>query len=85
MGVLTRDTHSSAERAQIEILRAHPPWRKLELLGDGCEANRILMLAGLRMRFPHASEDELNRRLMGLLWGEETAQRVLGRAAASRR
>jgi hypothetical protein len=43
------------------------------------------MLAGLRSRFPNASAAELQRKLMGLLWGEETAGRVCGRQAAPQR
>ena len=78
MGTLSRDTETSAERAQIEILRALPAWRKLELLADCCETNRTLMLAGLRSRSPDASESEVHRMLMDLLWGEEEAARAWG-------
>ena len=83
MGILARDTESMAERTQIEILKTIPAWRKLELLGDACETNRALMLAGLKSRFPTASEDELHRMLMGLLVGEETAARIVKRQSAS--
>ncbi len=85
MGTLSRDTTGAAEKAQIEILRSLPAWRKLELLGDAGEANRRLMMAGLRSRFPEASEEELHRLLMDLLWGEETATRIWGRPTATRR
>ena len=85
MGALARDTTEAAERAQVEILRSLPAWRKLELLGDACEANRTLMMAGLRSRIPEASEEELHRLLMDLLWGEETATRIWGRPTATRR
>ncbi len=78
MGTLSHDTGNSAERAQIEILRSLPAWRKLELLADCCESNRSLMLAGLRSRFPDATESELHRMLMDLLWGEEEATRAWG-------
>ena len=71
MGTLARDTDGSAQRARIEILRSLPAWRKLELLADCCETNRALMMAGLRSRFPVASESELQRKLMNLMWGEE--------------
>ena len=83
MGILARDTESMAERTQIEILKTIPAWRKLELLGDACETNRALMLAGLKSRFPTASEDELHRMLMGLLVGEETAAQIVKRQSAS--
>lgn len=83
MGTLARDTEGSAQRVQIEILRALPAWRKLELLADCCETNRSLMLAGLRSRFPNASDSELHRMLMDLLWGEELAARIWGRPLES--
>jgi len=85
MGILARDTESSAQRAQIEILRSLPAWRKVELLADCCETNRSLMLAGLRSRFPDASASELHRMLMDLLWGEEEAARIWGCPLESRR
>ena len=78
MGTLARDTDSSAQRAQIGILRSLPAWRKLELLADCCETNRALMMAGLRSRFPDASEAELQRMLMNLMWGEEKVTRAWG-------
>ena len=83
MGVLARDTEASAEKVQMEIIKALPAWRKLELLGDACETTRELMLAGLRSRFPGATEDELHRKLMGLMVGEEIAAKVWGRPPAA--
>ena len=81
MGILARDTEMSAEKAQIRILKELPAWRKLELLGDACDTNRALLLAGLRSRFPEASDAELHRLLMGLVVGEETAARIWGRTS----
>lgn len=80
MGLLARDTEPSAEEAQIRVLRELPAWRKLELLGDACETNRALMMAGLRSRSPGVSEAELHRLLMRLLWGEAMATRIWGSA-----
>lgn len=80
MGLLARDTEPAAEEAQIRVLRKLPAWRKLELLGDACETNRALMMAGLRLRFPGASEAELHGLLMRLLWGEAMATRIWGSA-----
>jgi hypothetical protein len=84
MGVLSRDTTRAAEQAQIEVLRAMPAWKKLQLVADACEANRALMLAGLRSRNPSASEEELQRLLMGLLWGEVQATMIWGPPAPHR-
>ena len=76
MGPLARDTHRAAEDAQIEILRTLPPWRKLELLADCCESNRALLEAGLRSRFPDSSDAEIERMLLELILGDETAARI---------
>lgn len=78
MGILAFDTDRSAERALIGVIRRLPPWRKLELLDDACQATRALVVAGLRRRFPDASESELQRLLMDRLVGEDTARRVWG-------
>ena len=78
MGTLSRDTTRAAEKAQIEVLTEMPAWRKLELVADACETTRTLMIAGLRSRHPSASEDELQRLLMGLLWGEPRAMEIWG-------
>jgi dsRNA-specific ribonuclease len=83
MGILARDTESSAERAQIEILKAFPAWKKLELLDDACKTTQSVVMAGLRARFPELSEEELHRMLMDLVVGEETAKRVWGPRAES--
>lgn len=76
MGFLARDTDRSAQNVQIEILRAMPAWRKLELLADCCESNRALMEAGLRSRFPDADDAEIHHLLLELILGKETAARV---------
>jgi hypothetical protein len=72
------DTHPKMEALQIQLLRATPPWRKMELLAELNRAARELALAGLRKRFPEASEGELQRRLADLLLGEELAKKVYG-------
>jgi len=79
MGILARDTARKAEKAQIEILRALPAWKKLELVADACETNRMLLLAGLRSRCPDASEAELQQMLISLLAGEESSEKIRGR------
>ena len=84
MGVLSRDTARAAEQAQIEVLRAMPAWKKLQLIAEACETNRALMLAGLRSRNPKASERELHKLLMGLLSGEVQATEIWGPQAPRR-
>jgi hypothetical protein len=75
---LSSDTDPEAERIQMEIYRRMPRWRKIELVVEANETARELALAGLRARHPGASPEELQRRLFGLLLGEELATEVYG-------
>ncbi len=43
------------------------------------QSARLLALAGLRSQYPQAGEAELQRRLAGLLLGEEIAAKVYGK------
>jgi hypothetical protein len=72
------DTHPRMEALQIRLLRETPPWRKMEMLAGLNESAKALALAGLRKRYPGASEGELRRRLAGLLLGDELACKVYG-------
>jgi hypothetical protein len=72
------DTSPDAERVQIELLRRTSPARKLELVGQLNETVRALALAGLRLRHPDASPEELRRRLADLVLGPELAAKVYG-------
>jgi hypothetical protein len=72
------DTTPEAERVQIQILRSMPSWERFKLINDMIVTSRKLALAGLRERFPNASEQELRRRLATLLLGSELAARVYG-------
>ena len=72
------DTSPEARRVWLELLRRAPSWRKWELVAQMTATVRALALAGLRRRFPHASEEELRRRLAGLLYGEELASKAYG-------
>jgi hypothetical protein len=83
MGTLARDTERSAEKAQLEVLRTFPAWKKLKLLNEACQATRTVMIAGLRSRFPDSPDPGIHRLLMDLLFGEETAKRVWGPRAQS--
>jgi hypothetical protein len=73
---LARDTDRAAQAVQIEILRAMPAWRKLELLADCCESNRALLEAGLRSRFPEATDLEVRHMLVELMIGKRAAARI---------
>ena len=76
---LATDTPPEIERIQMEHLRAMPPWRKMELLGEMNRTVRDLAMAGLRQRYPDDTPEQRKRRLADLLLGSELAARVYGR------
>jgi hypothetical protein len=78
MQTLSRDTSPDAERVQLELLRRMPPWRKLELVGAMTRTVYALLLAGLRERYPRATERELRLRRAALVLGRDLATRVYG-------
>ncbi len=78
MSTQSADTSPEAEALQFRIWAEMPGWRKLELVGEMNKMARELALAGLRQRYPNASESELKRRLMDLTLGPELAARVYG-------
>jgi hypothetical protein len=78
MTALYSDTHPKMEALQIRLLREAPPWRKMEMLAGLNNSAKSLALAGLRQRYPQASESELRRRLADLLLGEDLARKVYG-------
>ncbi len=66
------------EALQIQLWRQASPTRKMHMLAQLNASAHTLALAGLRSRFPQASESELRRRLANLVLGEELAQKVYG-------
>jgi hypothetical protein len=75
---LSPDTDPEAEAVQLEIYRRMPAWRKIQLVFEAIDMSRALAVAGLRSRYPQAGPEEIRRRLMDLLLGEELAARVYG-------
>jgi len=53
------DTPPEVQRVHYEIIRRMPLGRKLELVFDTCEMGRGIAMAGLRMRHPDATDQEL--------------------------
>jgi hypothetical protein len=74
------DTFPAMEALQVQLLRTAPPWRKMEMLAGLNASARSLAVIGLRQRYPHAGEAELERRLADLLLGPDLARKVLGEA-----
>ncbi len=75
---LAADTNPEVERIWLGMLRSVPSWRKMQMVGEMSRAVRLLMLAGLRQRYPHESEERLRRRLAGMLLGEDLASKAYG-------
>lgn len=78
MSVPYSDTHPNMEALQIELWRRASPSRKMYMLAQLNASARTLALAGLRSRFPNASEAELRFQMAVLLLGEELAQKAYG-------
>ena len=78
MSALYSDTDPKVEALQIKLWRRASPTRKMDMLAQLNAAARILALAGLRSRYPDATDNELRRRLADLILGEELARKVYG-------
>lgn len=74
------DTHPEIEALQIKLLRDVPAWRKMAMLISLNNSARMLTLAGIRRRYPDASESELARRLADIILGKVLAHKVYGEA-----
>ena len=70
------DTDPETERVMIELARATPDWKKIEQVCAMIETTRALAMAGLRERYPNASEEELKKRLAALVLDRETVIEV---------
>jgi hypothetical protein len=60
------DTSPQAEGMQLELYRRMTPGQKLALVLDLIDTAEEFSRAGLRLRHPQASEQELTRRLAAL-------------------
>lgn len=78
MSNLFPDTHPAVEKALIEMLRQAPPWRKLEMVGQMNETVKILLMSGLRTRYPDEPPEKLRRRMADLLLGHDLASKAYG-------
>ncbi len=72
------DTSPEARRVLYDLYRQMPLGRRLELVFDMCDTGRLLALAGLRMRSPDATEEELRRLWARQHLGRELFERVYG-------
>jgi hypothetical protein len=73
------DTSPEARRVQLELYRGMSPARKFQLICDAYEMGKQLALAGLRMRHPDATTDQLWRLWAQQHLGRELFEKVYGR------
>ncbi len=72
------DTSPEAEAVLLTLLRQAPSWRKFKMVGDLNATVKQFALAGIRERYPQATEQEVRRHLADLLLGKELASEVYG-------
>ncbi len=72
------DTSPEAEQVLIERLRQLSPGQRLRQVFALNAMVKHFSLAGLKGRYPHASPEELQRRLVALRLEPQTVRRVYG-------
>jgi hypothetical protein len=72
------DTDAATDRYLFTRLRALTPWRKAEMLSVSTRAAYDLAMAGLRQRYPSATDDELRKRYAALVLGREASMALFG-------
>lgn len=73
------DTSAEARRVQYELYRRMSSARKFQLICATYDMGKQLALAGLRMRHPDATKDELRRLWAQQHLGRELFEKVYGR------
>jgi hypothetical protein len=72
-GKLALDTRLEVERVQVARWREMSALEKVRLVADASTSIRDLSLAGIRLRHPHASEEECRLRYAWITLGRSLA------------
>ncbi len=72
------DTDLAADRLQFQLYASWSHEKKLQVMQSLWRDARELSLAGLRLRYPLASVEELELREAALRLGDELARKVYG-------
>jgi hypothetical protein len=72
------DTSEAVDRLVFDGFRAMTPEQRLRLASQAAAALERLSIAGLRLRFPEAEEEELRRRAGARRLGAELTRRAYG-------
>lgn len=75
------DTSKEVRDLQFEIYRRMPLTEKVRLIFDAYHTGKKLAFAGLRLRYPHATEKQLWRLWAKQHLGETLFRQVYGEAA----
>ena len=67
MKTMSLDTSHEVQQMIFAMLREAPTSKKIALTFDLIQTTRLLVLAGLRRRFPAANEDELRKHMISKL------------------
>ncbi len=65
------DVSEAVDRQWFELLRDVSPVERLRMAVRACQALEKVQIAGIRLRHPEASEEELRRRAGALRLGRE--------------
>jgi hypothetical protein len=79
--ILSADTTVEIEDRQIEAWRRMSPGERLRLVSETTRAVTSLALAGIRRRYPDASERECFLRLAAIRLGVDATRRIYPEAA----
>jgi histidinol-phosphate/aromatic aminotransferase/cobyric acid decarboxylase-like protein len=71
MKPLAPDMSIDAQEVLFDLIRQSPVWKRLQMVADLNQTLRLLALADLRRRYPHATEEDLRRRLAARLLKRE--------------
>jgi len=74
----TSDTSAEARRVMRDLYRRMGPATKVELVFDACRTGQLLSMAGIRMQYPSAGEDEVWHMWARRHLGEELYNKVYG-------
>jgi hypothetical protein len=74
----SEDTRAAIDRLVFDGIAAMSPAERLLLAARLCAAAEQLSIAGLRLRHPRASEEELHRRAGALRLGRDLTLRAFG-------
>lgn len=74
----SRDTTERTDEKQFELLRAMAPQQRGEIFTALTFAVQDLAMAGLRLQYPDATDDELRLRLAARRLGDDVVRRIWG-------